>query len=70
MIPVLTDAIRPQGKTTLTIHTGTPTADTTFNFPNITMVRVWEDGTLAEFDQSGAAVAFLRPGSYWGYIWQ
>ena len=70
MTTVLADTLPPEGKTVLTVHCGTPQNDVPFNFPNVGMVRAWDDGSLAAFDTDGRAVIFLRPGSHWGYLWQ
>lgn len=69
MVDVMADAQRPTGKTSLQLHCGSPGADTPYTFSNVTMVRVWEDGQLAAFDATGAAIIYLRPGSYWGFLW-
>lgn len=63
------DASRPSGKTSLSLHCGSPAADTVFTLPGVGMARVWDDGSLTAFDASGATVAHVRPGGYWGFLW-
>lgn len=63
------DAQRPTGKTNLSLHCGSPGSDTVFSLPGVTMARLWDDGSLEAFDSTGAAIAYIKSGGYWGFLW-
>jgi len=71
VIDPLFSSSRPDGRTVLTIRTGdASTTATDLNLQGVTYVRVWPDHTLAAFSNSGNVLAFLRPGTYWSFLWQ
>ncbi|MGB3706748.1 hypothetical protein [Gordonia sp. (in: high G+C Gram-positive bacteria)] len=71
MTDVLINSTKPQNREVLTVRTGDPsTTATDINLTDANLARVWSSGELAAFNSMGNVLLFLRPGSYWSFIWQ